>query len=90
VQEGYTALLYASRKGHTEIVEMLLAIPDVDVNRQNTVRTLLSPTLLVEEIQSRFFFSFCIRTIGGYVAAVRGILPRSIGSSTASVDPSQS
>lgn len=35
-QKGYTALLYASRKGHKEIVKMLLANPDTDANLQTS------------------------------------------------------
>ena len=36
-QNGYTALMWASHKGHTEIVKMLLADSRVDVNLKRWV-----------------------------------------------------
>ena len=40
----WTALLYASANGHTEIVQTLLAAPGVDVNHANVCYSLMSPT----------------------------------------------
>ena len=36
-----TALMLASGNGHTEIVEVLLALPDIDVNIQDKVRKVI-------------------------------------------------
>ena len=37
-QDGYTALMLASRDGHSEVAKLLLADPRVDVNLQDKVR----------------------------------------------------
>jgi len=37
-QDGFTALMYASRKGHTEIVRMLLENPRLDIGLSDKVR----------------------------------------------------
>ena len=38
IQNGDTALMWASSIGHSEVVKLLLADPRVDVNLQNKVR----------------------------------------------------
>ena len=37
LQDGYTALMLAIIKGHTEIVSMLLAVEGIDVNTKDKV-----------------------------------------------------
>ena len=36
-QNGYTALIYASKEGKKEIVEMLLKTPNIDINLKTNV-----------------------------------------------------
>ena len=38
VQHDMTALMLASRIGHTDIVSILAALPDINVNMKNKVR----------------------------------------------------
>ena len=38
LQLGVTSLIWASWRGHTEIVRLLLACPGIDINLQNYVR----------------------------------------------------
>ena len=38
VQNGRTPLLWACYNGHMEVVKLLLAHPDVDINKTNKVR----------------------------------------------------
>ena len=37
-KEGRTALMLASENGHTDAVNIFLAIPDIDINIQDNVR----------------------------------------------------
>lgn len=49
VQDGWTALMYASCKGHTAIVQALLADARVEVNLQDKV-CFLEKTVIVGSI----------------------------------------
>ena len=37
IQDGYTALMYACKKGHIAIVQQLLSVPTIKVNLQDNV-----------------------------------------------------
>ena len=38
LQDGRTALMYASERGYQEPVKLLLALPDIEVNLKDKVR----------------------------------------------------
>jgi ankyrin repeat protein len=39
LQHGYTALIWAAKKGHIAIVTALLAVPGIDLDAKDSVRS---------------------------------------------------
>ena len=53
-QNGETALMLAADVGHLEVVELLLAHPDVDVNVQDKVNRFRQSVSVLIDISQRF------------------------------------